>query len=187
MVLLDLKNLVDHPEKIITKAKLFRRYGNPSQVAKMLEIMSQNLIYNDNMVSISNECLMIDDRPETLTHIDDLLIIWPSTIYQANNSTQNEAEIAGFRLTWYDVYGEKFQVQYGNNAKSKIKSIINLIQQQFPWVKVGKPSFLGEFLHDKTRPLPKLEYRTELEHLNRQVSNITEAKVVKRRPHSRKK
>ncbi len=181
LVLYHLNILTEHPEKIIMKEKLFRRSGSPKVVAGMLETLSQNLIYNDSMVSMSNEYIMVNGQPETLTHVDDLLIIWPSEVVKtdSSNTSNSQTIIIGYKITWYNIYGEKFQVQYGNNAKNRIETIMLLIKQEFPWVYVGKKSFLGEFLRKKVQPLPRLEYRTEMESVKQQVADIREAKVVK--------
>lgn len=180
MAIFDVRLLTGDATRILYKQKLFQKYGTPQKISEKLLELEELKIFQNHRLTISEYSIMLNNKPETFTKLDDILIIWPENI---TRTEQNKTRNSGYRLIWYNIYGEKQIITFPEQERREVEEIFSLLYQNAKYAHFGQVDDLNNYLCNRIIPLPKHSLDANSENISSKIKNIPEAKVVSNNHH----
>ena len=131
-----------------TRNHVFRKYGNPSEVAKMVDeaLNDTTKIYEDKTIIVTRKYIMQRNKYTTILKLEDMLAAYPFT------QSYNFVPVAA-GLQVIDKWGEQRRFMFGLTT-SKAKDIIEQIMPYCPNTSFGFSAQTNQYVAQNKIALP---------------------------------
>ena len=133
-----------NPQKDI----FFRKYGKPSEAVKLVnEALSEQKLYSDEKIVITENYIFAPNKYETLVKISDVLLAFESY------SQDGKKEYAAVDII--DTWGIEQLFKYKIDDTCNVREAIAVIRENFPNIKVASDENAFLYAQSRIKKLPE--------------------------------
>lgn len=134
--------LVFKPEE----ASVFKKYGSPEEILKILEEINNTIEYEDKNLIISKNYISDKKNYSKIVAINDILGIH-KLVHKTN------FVIDYYQIVITDKYNEEITFNYTRNYEEKVNQLLLLIASKCPHAALGYTAKQREYINNNTIPL----------------------------------
>ncbi len=151
-----LKNVLYYGKLVIfpKEAPVFKKYGSPEEITKILDEIDNTIEYEDKHLIISKNYISDKCDYSKIIHCDDILGIH-KLIHKTNFVTDY------YQIVLIDKYGEEITYKYKRSLEEKVNNLLIKIASKCKNAELGYTSKEREYIKKNIVPLPtKVKERT---------------------------